>query len=84
MWEEIVSVAVNYGLMSALFVGLLIWVLRDSKAREAKYQAMVNKLHDALSVVHDIQKETKEIHALIKKEVSGQGEKVVKKDLGGN
>ncbi len=62
--------------MSALFVGLLVWVLRDSKAREAKYQAMVNKLHDALAVVHDIQKETKEIHALIKKEVKVQDEKV--------
>lgn len=76
MWEEIISVAVNYGLMSALFVGLLVWVLRDSKAREAKYQAMVNKLHDALAVVHDIQKETKAIHALLKKEGGGQDEKV--------
>ena len=76
MWEEIISVAINYGLMSALFVGLLVWVLRDSKAREAKYQNMVNKLHDALAVVHDIQKETKAIHALIEKEVGGQDEKV--------
>ena len=76
MWEEIISVAVNYGLMSALFVGLLVWVLRDSKAREAKYQNMVNKLNDALAVVHDIQKETKAIHALLKKEGSGQDEKV--------
>ena len=76
MWEEIISVAVNYGLMSALFVGLLVWVLRDSKAREAKYQNMVNKLHDALAVVHDIQKETKAIHALLKKEGETQDEKV--------
>lgn len=76
MWEEIISVAINYGLMSALFVGLLVWVLRDSKARETKYQAMVNKLHDALAVVHDIQKETKAIHALLEKESGGQDEKV--------
>lgn len=69
MWDNILSAVINYGLMSALFVALLVWVLRDSKAREVKYQDMVNKLHDALAVVHDIQNVTKEIHhALIKKE----------------
>ncbi len=68
MWNEILEIVINYGLMSALFVGLFIWVLRDSKQRELNYQNMVEKLQDSLSVVHSIQKITKEIHsAFIKK-----------------
>ena len=65
MWEQILSAAINYGLVPALFVGLLVWVLKDGKARESKYQEMVNKLHDALAIVHDIQKETKAIHDIL-------------------
>lgn len=69
MWEEILKVSINYGLMSALFVSLLFWVLRDAKTRERKYQSMVDKLQNALAVVYDIQKTTKEIRDnLIKKE----------------
>jgi hypothetical protein len=61
MWDEILKVAINYGLMSALFVALLVWVLHDARGREQRYQSMLDKLHDALSVVNEIQKTTKEI-----------------------
>jgi hypothetical protein len=61
MGESILKMAINYGLMSALFVALLVWVLRDTRSREQRYQEMLDKLHDALSVVHEIQKTTKQI-----------------------
>ena len=62
MWEEILKMAVNYGLMSALFVALLVWVLRDARNREIEYQSAVKSLHKALEVVHYIQQGIKEIH----------------------
>ena len=83
MWEEILKIAINYGLMSALFVGLLYWVLRDAREREKKYQGMVEKLHDALAVVHDIQKTTKEIHKILNKKEKhyvGTGQKTAGTD----
>jgi septal ring factor EnvC (AmiA/AmiB activator) len=61
MWDDILKMAINYGLMSALFVALLVWVLRDTREREKRYQSMLEKLHDSLSVVNEIQKTTKEI-----------------------
>jgi hypothetical protein len=69
--EEIWKIAVNYGLMSALFIGLLVWVLRDARNREGKYQNMVDKLHDALAVVYDIQKTTEEIRDTLKRRYKG-------------
>ncbi|MDR1917546.1 MAG: UviB-like protein [Christensenellaceae bacterium] len=61
MWEEVLKIAINYGLMSALFVALLVWVLHDARQRERRYQSMLEKLHNALSVVNEIQQTTKEI-----------------------
>jgi hypothetical protein len=73
MWEEILKISINYGLMSALFTGLLVWVLKDSRTREHKYQSMVDKLHDALAVVHDIQRNTEEIRDTIKRRFTNDG-----------
>ena len=61
MWDEVIKIAINYGLMSALFVALLVWVLRDSSQREKRYQSMLDKMHDALSVMNEIQQTTKKI-----------------------
>lgn len=61
MWDEIMKIAINYGLMSSLFVALLVWVLHNTKQREMRYQAMLDKMHNALSVMHEIQQTTKEI-----------------------
>jgi Flp pilus assembly protein TadB len=90
MWEDILKMAVNYGLMSALFVALLVWVLHDARQRERRYQAMLEKLHNALSVVNEIQKTTKEISntlADITKDIAklhrgDNNVKVIKKTVG--
>jgi len=61
MWEEIGAMALNYGLIPALFVTLLIYVLKDTKERETKYQDMLDKMHDALKIVDEIEKNIKGI-----------------------
>ena len=70
MWEDIWSVLLNHGLMSALFVGLLYWVLRDAKERERKYQCMVDKLHNALADMKDIKDMTQDIQKRIPKKTN--------------
>ena len=48
MWELIWDQALNSGLWAMLFVGLFITQMRDSKAREEKYQALVESLAEKL------------------------------------
>ena len=61
MWDNILSLAINYGIWAALFVSLMIYVLRDSKKRECKYQETIDKLADSLKIVEDIQEDITEI-----------------------
>lgn len=65
MWEQIWDLALNSGLWAMLFVGLFITQMRDSKAREEKYQALVDSLAEKLKVVEVI----KEDIELIKEEL---------------
>lgn len=44
----------NQGPWALLFVSLLVYVMRDSKAREKKYQDTIDKLVDKLSIVDAI------------------------------
>ncbi len=54
MWEQIWETALNSGLWAMLFVGLFITQMRDSKAREEKYQALVDSLAEKLKIVEEI------------------------------
>lgn len=69
MWEQILSMAVNNGLLPALFVALLIYVLRDTAKREEKYQkieeesrTIIANLTEGLKVVSELKIITEEIH----------------------
>ena len=66
MWEKIVNLAIQNGLFAVLFLGLLIYLLRDSSKREKKYQQTIENLSLHLSLVEDISKDV----ILIKEEVS--------------
>ena len=68
MIEKIFSLALDTGLIAALFTGLLIYILRDSKKREEKYQSMISQLHDTLKVVKTIHDDVVEIKKTIKGE----------------
>ena len=61
MWEEIVNLAIQNGLFAVLFLGLLIYLLKDSGKREKKYQQTIESLSKHLDVVEDIEKNIEEI-----------------------
>lgn len=54
MWEEIFNLALNNGLWAVLFLGLLIYQLKDSRVREQKYQNTINELSKTLNKVNEI------------------------------
>lgn len=65
MWQEIFEQALTNGIWSALFVGLLIFQLKDSSKREKKYQETIQKLNTHLDIVEDIKEEIKEIRSAV-------------------
>ena len=68
MWEKIVDLAVTNGIWAVLFLGLLIYLLKDSRAREAKYQETIKDLNRSLEIVHDIKEDITEIKRSISKD----------------
>ena len=61
MWEKIVNLAISNGLFAVLFLGLLIYLLRDSRSREQKYQSTIEKLGNSLEMVKDVKEDVNEI-----------------------
>lgn len=61
MWEEVLGQAAANGLWAMLFVALLVFILKDSKKREEKYQDTVRRLSQSLNVVIDIRDDVKEL-----------------------
>ena len=66
MWEDILAMAINHGLIAAMFVGLMVFVLKDGKKRETKYQQTIEKLANALEIVEVIQETIVEVKNDIK------------------
>ncbi len=65
MWEQIWELALNSGLWAMLFVGLFITQMKDSKAREEKYQTLIDSLAKKLEIVELIQEDIVEIKDFI-------------------
>ena len=65
MFQKIMELALTNGIWSALFVGLLIYQLKDSAKREKKYQDTIQKLNSHLDIVEDIKEEIKEIRSAV-------------------
>ena len=59
------ELALTNGLWSALFVGLLVYELKDSSKREKKYQETIQKLNTHLEIVNDIKEEVKELRSAV-------------------
>ena len=68
MFEGFLEIAASYGIWAAMFLGLLIYLLQDSRRREIKYQQMVDKLTERLGVVNEIQKEVKALGEDVRRE----------------
>ncbi len=61
MWEQIVNLAIQNGLFAVLFLGLLIFQLKDSSKREKKYIQTIESLNRHLDAVENIEKNVEEI-----------------------
>jgi uncharacterized protein YoxC len=61
MWSKIVDLAITNGLWAVMFLGLLIYLLKDSRTREVKYQETIKELNKTLNVVNEIREDITEI-----------------------
>ena len=68
MWEKILDLAITNGIWAVLFLGLLIYLLKDSRTREAKYQETIKDLNRSLEIVQDIKEDITEIKQFISKD----------------
>ena len=59
MWEEIFKLAISNGIWAVMFLGLLVFQLKDSANREKKYQATINQLNEHLGVVNELKNDKK-------------------------
>ena len=67
MWEELIKLAVSNGIWAVLFLGLLVYQLKDSATREVKYQQTIESLTDKLNIVEDIKGDIVDIKTSIVK-----------------
>jgi hypothetical protein len=81
MWESIIEAAASNGLWALLFVGLLVYLLQDSKKREEKYTKTIESLSECLNTVEDIQADVKSI---LSKIIGTAVTKVIKKQVANN
>jgi len=61
MWDQIVEYMAANGVWALLFLGLLVYQLKDSKKREEKYTATINSLTEGLSALEGIKQDIKSI-----------------------
>ncbi len=61
MWEQIVNLAISNGLFAVLFLGLLVYQLKDSRSREQKYQMTIEKLGNSLEIVKQVKEDVEDI-----------------------
>ena len=61
LWEQIVNLAISNGLFAVLFLGLLIYTLKDSRSREKKYQETISKLGNALETLKSVKEDVEDI-----------------------
>ena len=61
MWNDIFNIALSNGVFAALFVALLVYVLKDSRKRETKYQNIIDTLSTKLNTVDEIKQDVTDI-----------------------
>lgn len=59
--DAIMNAALNQGFGYALFVFLLLYVLKTTGDREKKYQDVIDKLTEKFSIIDDIKNDVKDI-----------------------
>lgn len=59
--EELISIALKQGLGYGMFACLLVYVLKTTGEREARYQNLLDILAEKFNLVESIQEDVKEI-----------------------
>lgn len=59
--DELMKDATQQGLGYALFVFLLLYVLRTTGERERRYQNLLDKLTERFNIIENVQGDVKEI-----------------------
>lgn len=59
--EELIKMGISQGLGYALFIYLLLYTLKTTGEREAKYQATIDTLAEKFNILEDIKTDVKEI-----------------------
>ena len=91
MWEDILNIVISNGIFATLFVGLLLYLLKDSSKREDKYTNTINSLNENLNNALDIGEKVDEVKTGvldIKEELGENSQEIGKvssiaKDIGG-
>ncbi len=65
MWQDILNIIISNGIFAVLFCTLLFYQLKDSKAREEKYQKTIEKLSNHLDIIEDIREDVKDVKKVI-------------------
>lgn len=66
MWDKILELAIGDGLWALLFCVLLIYELKDSRARENKYQETINSLTKDLEYMRDIDEDIENMNNAVR------------------
>ena len=61
MWNDVFNIAISNGIFAVMFVALLVYVLKDSRKRENKYQNIIDILSVKLNTVEEIKQDVSEI-----------------------
>jgi len=70
MWEQIINLAISNGLFAVLFLGLLVYQLKDSRNREKRYQETIIKLGNALDVVQSVKHDVEDIKEMLNTKIN--------------
>ncbi|OSA95603.1 UNVERIFIED_ORG: UviB-like protein [Clostridium botulinum] len=65
--DELMRMALSQGLGYALFVFLLLYVLKTTGERENRYQNLLDTLAEKFNVVEDIKEDVREIRSKIER-----------------
>ncbi len=66
IWNDVISIVVSNGVFAILFVWLFLYMLKDSKTREEKYQQTIETLTTHLQTLEDVREDLTEIKDMLK------------------
>ena len=75
IWNDVISIVVSNGVFAILFVWLFLYMLKDSKTREEKYQQTIETLTTHLQTLEDVKEDLTEIKDMLQTQNVGQKQK---------